>query len=218
MGGCWARPRPLLDLPADGGTIVPFVAVQEFGCGHPVEQTVGGGAVRNLTAGQQEGERPTTRIAQGVDFGGSPTSGPSDGLDALPPFPPLAERWARTAVESIITWAGGPPAAANAWKMSSHTPLGRPADEAVVERLAGAVDRRCVRPTPARLQNMDDPADHTSVIHARLASGVARKVRLKPSKLLDRQPKLTVVHHKAPFRGFESQRFPSGKALYGSRP
>jgi hypothetical protein len=77
--------------------------VQEIGGGHPVEQTVGGGAVGDLTAGQQEGERPTTLIAQGVDFGGSSASGPSDGLGALPPFPPLAERWARTAVESIIT-------------------------------------------------------------------------------------------------------------------
>jgi hypothetical protein len=99
--------------------------VQEIGGGHPVKQAVGGGAIGNLTVGQQEGERPTAQIAQGVDFGGSPTSGPSDGLGALPPLPPLAERWARTAVESIITWAGEPPAA-NAWKMSSHTPFAAP--------------------------------------------------------------------------------------------
>ena len=72
--------------------------------------------------------------------------------------------------------------------------LGGPVDEAVVERLTRAVDRRNIRPAPARLQHMDDPADHTTIIHARLASGVARKVRLKLPKLLHRQPELTVAH------------------------
>lgn len=37
--------------------------------------------------------------------------------------------------------------AANAWKISSHT-LGRPADEAVIERLARAVDRRSITQRP----------------------------------------------------------------------
>lgn len=55
-------------------------------------------------------------------------------------------------------------------------------------------------------------------IRARLASGIARKVRLKPSERFQPQPELTVVHQNAPFQGFESQRFPSGKALYGSGP
>jgi hypothetical protein len=53
---------------------------------------------------------------------------------------------------------------------------------------------------------MDNPADHTAIIHARLASGVARKVRFKPPKLLRRQPELTVAHHKASLQDFESQR------------
>ena len=95
----------------------------EIGGGHPVEQTVGGGAVGDLIASQPEGERPTARIVQGMEFGGSPTSGPPDGLGPLPPLPPLAGRWACTAVESIITWADGSPAAAKAWKMASQTPL-----------------------------------------------------------------------------------------------
>ncbi|MCP1612140.1 NTP pyrophosphatase (non-canonical NTP hydrolase) [Azospirillum lipoferum] len=41
----------------------------------------------------------TEQIAQSVDFGGSSITGPSDDLGASPPLPPLAERWARTAVE-----------------------------------------------------------------------------------------------------------------------
>jgi hypothetical protein len=43
-------------------------------------------------------------------------------------------------------------------------------------------------------------------------------VRLTPPKLLHRQPELAIAHHNAPFQGFASQRFPAGKALYGSGP
>lgn len=96
--------------------------------------------------------------------------------------------------------------------------LGRPADEAVLERLARAVDRWSIRPMPARLQHMDDSSDHPEIVHARLASGVARKVRLKPLKLLHRQPELTVAHHTAPFQGVKSQRFYQGEDLYESGP
>lgn len=87
--GAWrgvGRGAGLLDLPADGGTIVTLVAMQEIDSGHPVKQTVGGGEAGNLTIGQQEGERPTGRIAQSVDFSGSSATGPSDGLASLPPL------------------------------------------------------------------------------------------------------------------------------------
>jgi hypothetical protein len=44
-----------LDLAADGIAVVPLVAVQDHGCGHLVEQGVGGGAIRHLATGQQKG-------------------------------------------------------------------------------------------------------------------------------------------------------------------
>ena len=56
-------------------------------------------------------------------------------------------------------------------------PLGRPAHETIVEGLLRAVDlTRGVRPTPARLQHVNDPADHAAVIDTLLASGVCRQV------------------------------------------
>ena len=70
-------------------------------------------------------------------------------------------------------------------------PLGRPAHETIVEGLLRAVDlTRGVRPTPARLQHVNDPADHAAVIDTLLASGVCRQVRTDPRKLLVGQPKL----------------------------
>lgn len=96
--------------------------------------------------------------------------------------------------------------------------LGRPALEAIVQRLARPVDRGGVLPPATGDQDMHDTADDAAVIDPGLASGVARKVRLKPCKLLHRQPELTVAHRKAPFQGVESQRLPDGKALYGSGP
>ncbi len=81
---------------------------------HLVEQSVGGGAVRHLATGQQKGDRTAGEVGERVDFRGSPSTGPAYRLIALPPLPPDAQRWAFTAVLSIKTWAGGPPAEARA--------------------------------------------------------------------------------------------------------
>jgi hypothetical protein len=72
---------------------------------------------------EQEGDRPAVAVGQRVDLGRAPTARAADGLIALPPFPPEAERCAFTADESMSTWAGGPPAFARAWKRSTQTPL-----------------------------------------------------------------------------------------------
>lgn len=69
--------------------------------------------------------------------------------------------------------------------------LGRPAHEPVVERLPRAIDLAWrIRPTPARLQYIDDAADHPTVIDALLAPRICRQMRLNLRKLCVRQPKL----------------------------
>ena len=93
-------------------------------CGrHPLDQDRPGLAISDLAAGEHEGDGPAVAIGQRVDLGRAPAAGAPDGLVALPPFPPEAERCAFTAEESISTWAGGPPALAKAWKRSTQTPL-----------------------------------------------------------------------------------------------
>lgn len=60
-------------------------------------------------AGEHEGERTTLCIRQGEDFGGA-SNASSQWPDFYPPLPPLGERCAFNAEESIRTCAGGPPA------------------------------------------------------------------------------------------------------------
>lgn len=66
--------------------------------------------------------------------------------------------------------------------------LGGPAHIAIVERLAWPVIRRRIDPAPAGLQDMDDAADHSAVINARLAPCVGWQMRLDPRELRIRQP------------------------------
>src|SRR5215203_4600738 len=74
-------------------------------------------------------------------------------------------------------------------KVHPHALRG-PADIPVIEGLARAMDGRRVDPAGARLQHMDDAADHPPIIDARLASRVGRQVRRDPRELPIRQPEM----------------------------
>jgi hypothetical protein len=52
--------------------------------------------------------------------------------------------------------------------------LHRPADMAIVQRLWRTVLARCVPPGATRAQTMHDAADHTPVVHPRLAACIPR--------------------------------------------
>jgi hypothetical protein len=78
--------------------------------------------------------------------------------------------------------------------------LGRPADEPIVERLARAADVRRIDPAPARLEDMNDAADHPTIIHARLASCVARQVLSELRELRVRQLETVPIHKRSPQR------------------
>lgn len=103
-----------VDLPAHGVGVVALVAMDQIGGGDFVEQGVGGDAIRDLPAGEQEGDGAAVPVGQGVDFGGATAARATDRLVPLPPFPPEAQRCTFTAEESIKTSAGGPPAVARA--------------------------------------------------------------------------------------------------------
>lgn len=108
------RGSDCLDLSAHGVGVVALVAMDQIGGGHLVEQGVGSDAIRDLPAGEQEGDGAAIPVGQGVDFGGATAARAADRLVPLPPFPPEAQRCAFTAEESIKTSAGGPPAVASA--------------------------------------------------------------------------------------------------------
>jgi len=73
----------------------------------------------------------------------------------------------------------------------------RPADEAVVKCLAQAINVRRIDPAAAGLEDVDNAANHPSIIDARLASRVGRQKRLKPRKLIIREPK-EIANHEGP--------------------
>ena len=87
--GCGAL---ALNLATDGIAVIALVAMQDFGGGHSVEQGIGGGAVGDLAAGQQEGDRAAEAIGQRVDFRRPPAAGPADRPREFPPLAPEAQR------------------------------------------------------------------------------------------------------------------------------
>ena len=74
-----------------------------------------------------------------------------------------------------------------------NTALG-PANETVVDRRRRAILRRTVAPAAAALQNMNDAADHTTVIHALLSAHIRRQMRLNSLPLLVAQQEQVLAH------------------------
>ncbi len=109
--GCGAM---RLDFLAHGIGVVTFIALDDSSPFDLFEQGVGRGAIGNLAASQQEGNRAAACVGQGVDLGRAAAARAADRLALLPPFPPEAQRCAFTAEESINTSAGGPPAVTRA--------------------------------------------------------------------------------------------------------
>ena len=81
-----------LDFVADGVGVIPLVAVQDLGRDDPVEQDLGSDTVGHLAASQQERDRATEAIGQGVDFRGPSAARAANRLAEFPPFPPEAQR------------------------------------------------------------------------------------------------------------------------------
>src|SRR5665213_2591002 len=94
--------------------------------------------------------------------------------------------------------------------------FGRPAYEAIVERLARTVDGRGVDPAATGLQHMNDPADDPAVVHPRFAACIGGKMRLKPRELSVVQPETVSIHQGSPFGDFESRNARFGNPVYGS--
>lgn len=113
----------LLDLPAEGITVIALVRVQDFAGRKALQGGRYRRAISDLAASEPKGKWAAVLIGQGVDLGRAPATRTTDRLSFLPPFPPEAERCAFTADESIRTWTGGPPALARVWKRLDQTPF-----------------------------------------------------------------------------------------------
>ena len=86
------RGSQALDLAADGIAVIALIPVHNGAARHPVEQHIGGDAVRHLSTGQMERERAAEVVGERVDFRRPPAARAADCLIDLPPFPPAALR------------------------------------------------------------------------------------------------------------------------------
>ena len=98
-----------------------------------------------------------------MDLRVAPASRATNSLLLLPPFPPDAERWALTCVESIICVS----ATARCRRVPGTIfpdAAPRPANKAVIDRGRRAVSFRAVTPAAAALEHMNDAADNAPVV------------------------------------------------------
>lgn len=72
--------------------------------------------------------------------------------------------------------------------------LGRPSDVPIIECFPWTILGGRVDPAAARLQDVDDPADHAAVIDPRFASRIPRQMRQNPRELFVRQPEQVAIH------------------------
>ena len=102
--------------------VVGLVADQAFGRLASAYEPLCNGAIVRLTAGQEDGEEAAPSIRECVYLRVAPASRATNSLLLLPPFPPDAERWALTCVESIICVSADRPRPANSRNRFSQTP------------------------------------------------------------------------------------------------
>jgi len=94
---------PPLQVGADSIGVVGFVGQQRFGfLFRQVDQFFVGLAVRRFAGREVEGDRPASGITETMNFTGEPAPRAAKSSSMNPPFPPAAETWARTEVESML--------------------------------------------------------------------------------------------------------------------
>jgi hypothetical protein len=58
---------------SDGIGVITLVGVQDRALGHLLQEQIPGGAIGDLAAGQEEGDRTALAVRKGVDLRGTPT-------------------------------------------------------------------------------------------------------------------------------------------------
>lgn len=87
----------------DGVGIVGFVGKQRLGfLFGQIDQIVIGFAVRRFAGREVERDGAASSIAETMNFTGEPAPRAAKSSSMNPPFPPAAETWARTEVESML--------------------------------------------------------------------------------------------------------------------
>src|SRR5215467_2803752 len=109
LNGCFLLQRfgmtglvPCSRRSSRSSAIVCFVAEHPFRRLHSANEALCDRAIVCFTCGQQDGDKAPFNICECVNLRIAPSARAANSLLFLPPFPPAAERWALTCVESII--------------------------------------------------------------------------------------------------------------------
>jgi hypothetical protein len=82
----------LVQLLAQLGTVLHFVAEHAFGSPHSADQAIGDWTVVRFASGQQDSDQTSFNIRECMDFRVAPAARATNSLLSLPLFPPAAER------------------------------------------------------------------------------------------------------------------------------
>ncbi len=92
-----------LEVGADRISVVSLIGQKRFGLLlRQIDQFVIGLAVRRFARREMEGDRSASLITETMNFTGEPAPRATKSSSMNPPFPPAAETWARTEVESML--------------------------------------------------------------------------------------------------------------------
>lgn len=117
------RPDALfVEKGSDRVGVVAFVGNQLFDAGKEADAFLGYRAISGVARREDEGPRPTEFVDDSVDFAVAAALRDPDRLIISPPFPPLAQRWILTWLESNAACSGGWSGLATDSKISCQTP------------------------------------------------------------------------------------------------
>src|SRR6478672_2670823 len=102
--------------------IIRLVPEQAFGRLDAADQAFRERAIVRFASGQQDGDKASFSICECMDLRVAPSARTANSLLFLPPFPPAAERWAFTWVESIICMSADRPFPASSRNRFSQMP------------------------------------------------------------------------------------------------
>ena len=92
-----------LEIGPDSVGVVSFIGKQRFGLAfRQIDQIVIGFAVRRFTRREVERDGAASSITETMNFTGEPAPRAAKSSSMNPSFPPAAETWARTEVESML--------------------------------------------------------------------------------------------------------------------
>ena len=147
-----------------------------------------------LAAAQTDGQTSASSICEGVDLGLAPAARAANRMLVGRTCPTAAERWAVMRVESMMGISGDRPRAASSREQMLPYAAPSRSPQSLCDRRMGSVLGMAFAPATDALKNMQDAADHPTVVRQFLAAHISRKQRLDRLPLIVAEPEQVAPH------------------------